>query len=133
MISHGARKRKGSIAERDLIHKFWEADWAAARVAGSGSAQYPQPDILAGNNIRKVVIEAKVTADKAKYFLKQEIEDLKEFAVLFGAEPWVAIKFNKHDWLFINPEDLKETDKGYSINTETAERRGLGFDELLRD
>ena len=52
-------KKKGINAERELIHMFWAEKWAAIRVAGSGSSKYPSPDILAGNNLRKLAIECK--------------------------------------------------------------------------
>jgi Holliday junction resolvase len=64
-------------------------------VAGSGSSKYPSPDILAGNNSRKTAIECKASKSAAKYFTKEEISALKEFSTLFGAEPWVAVRFDR--------------------------------------
>jgi Holliday junction resolvase len=125
------RKAKGINAERELIHVLWEAGWAAVRVAGSGAISFPSPDVVAGNGIRKVAIEAKVTGSNSKYFSKLEIAGLRKFASAFGAEPWVAVKFPKRDWLFINPEDLKETDKGFSVNVERAVAFGLLFSEFI--
>ena len=55
-----SRKSKGINAERSLIHKFWAHNWAAIRVAGSGSSKYPSPDVLAGNNLRKLAIEFQI-------------------------------------------------------------------------
>ena len=54
-------KRKGTNAERDLIKLFWSVGWAAVRVAGSGSMQFPSPDLLVGNKIRRLAIEVKTT------------------------------------------------------------------------
>ena len=126
------RKAKGINGERDIVHLFWKAGWAASRVAGSGAVSFPAPDVIAGNNIRKVVIEAKVTSSASKYFSKKEIEDLIEFARIFGAEPWVSIKFPQSDWLFLNPEDLKATPLGFSVSIRRAKALGLLFEEFIR-
>ena len=77
VIPHAKRKSKGSAAERDLMHKFWAAGWAVVRAAGSGSTQFPSPDLIVGGGIRKLALEIKVTKDSKKYFPKQEIVDLE--------------------------------------------------------
>ena len=125
------KKAKGTAGERDIVHLFWANGWAAIRSAGSGSCSTPSPDILAGNNIRKVAVEAKITTSSSKYFPKEEIENLLIFAKSFGAEAWVAVRFQKLEWLFINPEDLTITNNGYSINIEKAKQIGLLFSELI--
>jgi Holliday junction resolvase len=125
------KKAKGSNAERDLIHKFNENGWVAIRSAGSGSQQYPSPDILAGNNLRRVAIECKATADTKKYLTKKEVDELVFFANKFGAEAWIAVKFDRMDWFFINIEDLDQSDKSYSIDIPMAKRKGLSFEQLI--
>ena len=125
------KKSKGTAAERELIHMFWKEKWAAIRVAGSGSQRYPAPDLLAGNNIRKLAIEAKTTKAKQQYFSTKEITELKEFATKFGAEPWVAIKFSKIEWQFLTIEDLDTTEQNYVVTIPTAKRRGIKFYDLV--
>ena len=124
-------KAKGSNAERDLIHKFNKNNWVAIRAAGSGSQQYPAPDILAGNNLRRLAIECKATSDTKKYLTKKEVDELIFFAQKFGAEPWIAVKFDRMDWFFLNIEDLEQTDKSYSIDIPIAKRKGLSFDQVI--
>jgi Holliday junction resolvase len=122
-----SRKSKGINAERELIHKFWANGWAAVRVAGSGSSKYPSPDIVASDSKRTVAIEAKVTKDYYKHFLAEEIDDLKEFAAKFNAEPWIAVKFKGYDWFFINTNDLQSTGSNYSLSIELAKEKGASF------
>ena len=124
-------KAKGTAAERELIHLFWGAGWAAARVAGSGSIKYPVPDVIAANNLRKLAIECKATADTNQYFNHKEIDDLKEFGKRFGAETWVSIKFNREGTYFLGLEDLEATDKHFVAHLDVAKRRGLAFVELV--
>jgi Holliday junction resolvase len=124
-------KSRGINAERELVHKFWAVGWACIRVAGSGSSKYPSPDLLAGNARRKLAIECKLTTDTAKYFDKQEIEDLRSFSRRFGAEAWVAVKMERR-WHFLTLEDLKETPAGYAVNKDIIVLKGLSFEELLQ-
>ncbi len=125
-----SRKSRGINAERDLIHKFWAAGWAALRAAGSGSSHYPSPDVLASNNVRRIAIEAKLTTERRKYFPAAEIRGLQYFAEKFGAEAWIAVKFFRRDWHFFMLEDLRQTPHGYVVGPEEMER-GLSFEELI--
>jgi Holliday junction resolvase len=123
-------KAKGSASERDLVHRFWAAGWAAFRAAGSGSVGYAVPDVIAGNAARKLAIEAKVTVADAKYFTKKEIEELQFFCTRFGCEAWVAVRFFRKSWRFVALEDLRETPASFVVTMSDSERKGLTFEEL---
>jgi len=124
-------KSKGTNAERELIHLLWKQGIAASRVAGSGSTRYPSPDIIAGNIDRKLAIECKSIKGNYKYIPKEDIEQLKEFSQVFGCESWIGLRFSKSEWLFVSLEDLSETEKSFSINRETAKRKGILITELI--
>lgn len=124
-------KAKGSQGERELVGLFNQAGWACLRAAGSGSSQYPSPDILAANAIRRLAIECKVTKDKKKYFPKEEISQLKTFSQKFGAESWIGVKFKQEPWYFLLLEDLEKTGNLWAVSIELAKRRGLKVKELL--
>ena len=124
-------KTKGINAERELIHLFWENKWSACRVAGSGSMRYPSPDIIAGNNVRKIALECKVTKNIKQYLTSKETAELREFADQFGAEPWIGIKFNNVAWYFLSPDDLEKAGKQFGVSIPLAKRRGLSFKELI--
>lgn len=125
-------KKKGTDAERQIIHMLWKEGYAAIRTAGSGSCKYPVPDIIASNAIRRIAIECKITKDTSKHFLKEEIDDLEEFCKIFGSEGYVAIKFPKIDWVFFVLEDLKITKgENFSISIEDSSTKGLTFEQLL--
>ena len=126
-----SRKSKGTNAERDLIHKFNQNGWVAIRSAGSGSNQYPSPDVLAGNNLRRLAIECKTTKDTKKYLTAREVDELVFFAGKFGAEAWIGLKFDHMDWFFINIEDMERTEKSYSIGIPAAKRKGVSFRQLI--
>ncbi|MBN2458222.1 Holliday junction resolvase [Candidatus Woesearchaeota archaeon] len=125
-------KQKGINTERQLVHMFWNTGrWAAHRIAGSGSSKYPSPDIIASNNLRRVAIEVKTTKSSSVYISKQEIEALVRFSSMFGAEPWVAVKFDRDDTYFMTLEDMDETCSSFSVSREKAKMKGLLFDELV--
>ena len=125
------QKRKGTLGERDIVNSFWEKNIPAIRVAGSGSMRHPSPDIIAGNSQRKFVIECKVITNSSIYIPKMEIEELQEFARLFGAESFIAVKFDKSDWKFVLLEDLRETENCFTINEELISLRGLLFEDII--
>ncbi len=126
------RKAKGTQGERELVRFFNENGWGCIRIAGSGSSRYPSPDILAGNAIRRVAIECKVTKDSKKYLLKDEIEQLRTFSQKFGAEAWIGVRFPGEPWYFLMLEDLYDTGANMMVSLESARRRGLKAEELIQ-
>jgi len=126
-------KSKGIGAERELLHKFWQTgEWIAMRSPGSGSIRYPCPDLLVGNQMRKLAIECKTTKADKQYLRQEQVDELKRFAGIFGAEPWVAVRFQREAWYFLMMEDIQETDgNNYVISLELAKKKGLLFDELV--
>jgi Holliday junction resolvase len=127
-----SRKSKGINAERELIHLFWGSGWSACRVAGSGSIKYPCPDIIAGNNLRKLAIECKATRERRQYLTRKEVAELREFSRIFGAEPWIGVRFNNMDWYFLAIEDLESTEENYAVSIESAKTKGFLFEEMIR-
>lgn len=125
------KKQKGINAERELIHLFWKEGWAACRTPGSGSIKYPCPDVIAGNNLRKLAIECKSIKSGSYYFSLEDIDQLKQFSGLFNAEPWVGIKFGGEGWFFLGVDDLGKTGKSFLFSLKDAKIRGLNFKELV--
>ena len=126
-------KAKGTQGERELVKFFNEAGWGCIRIAGSGSSRYPSPDILAGNAVRRVAIECKVTKETKKYFPDEEIQQLQTFSRKFGAESWVGVKFPREQCYFIMLEDLERTGNLWAISVALAKQKGLTFPELMED
>ena len=124
-------KNKGSNAERELLHMFWEKGWACIRSAGSGSMKYPGPDLLVGNLQRRMSIECKSSASDKIYLNEHDVSQLRDFSKIFDARPWFALKFAKKQWIFITIEDLDKTPTGYVADLKKAELRGLSFEELI--
>ena len=93
--------------------------------------QYPAVDILASNKARIFAIECKATKELSRYIEEEQIQQLHTFSEKFGARPVIALKFPKTEWLFLRPEELKRTGKNFVIDKETAEKRGVKFEDLV--
>mgnify|MGYP001034255301 CR=1 FL=1 len=120
-------KQKGSRAERELLHMFFNNQWICVRAAGSGSIPLPCPDLLAGKNGRSIAIECKATKKLKKYLTKAEVEDLVTFSTMFGAEAIIGLRVDRKEWKFFNPEELKFTGKFYVADSN----KGITFEELI--
>ncbi len=128
--------RKGIAAERQLVNKFWQNDYAAIRVpaSGAGSKNFPKPDIVVGNGQKYYAFEVKTTNQDKLYLRDDEIEELISFSDTFGCEPLVAVRFKKktREWLFFKIPDLRRTTSGnYAINYDEDFLKGMKFNSLL--
>ncbi len=126
-------KKKGTRCERELFHMLYDKNFFPVRAAGSGSTPIPNPDIIAGKDGRVLAIECKSLKRDNKFFMEKEIIDLKLFSKKFGAEPWLAIKFNNKGWFFINPKYLSKTKSGnFYMNIKLAKEKGIDFKEFIK-
>ncbi len=127
-------KAKGTRFERELFHKFNEAGWQPIRAAGSGSTPIDCVDLVVGNSSKKkvVAVECKVSKATTKYMHAEDILQLKEFAHKFGAEEWIAIKFDHQGTYFIKPSQLEKTKKNYYIlPLERCREKGFSFESFV--
>lgn len=127
-------KIKGTRAERELIHLFYSTGkFMPCRIAGSGSAPLPSPDLIVGGMNRIFAIECKCTKSTNKHFHKKEIDDLNLFSKLFGAVPIVGIKFDYKGWYFIGTKKLKKSKTGnFNITLKQLNSEGLKFEDLIK-
>ncbi len=124
-------KHKGSNAERELLHMFFDKTWAALRVAGSGSTKELSCDLIAGKEGKKYVIEVKSSKKDSIYISKEQIQNLMILSEIFGLKPVIATRFNYEGWLFIDPKHLKDTGKYFSVSLENARTNGQKFSQFF--
>ena len=125
-------KGKGTRLERELFHMFWKTNkFQPLRVAGSGSTTILSVDLLIGGQGRYLAIECKALKQGRKYISPERIKELKDFSEKFGAEPWLAIRFNNQPWYFIRIEDLERTKTNYVVYLELVKKKGLLFEDLI--
>lgn len=127
-------KAKGSKAERELVKIFTENGWRAVRVAGSGVGEDSPCDILAGKlGKRGYTIEAKSSKKSTIYISRQQIEDFILFSSVLGLTPVIAVRFNREGWLFLKPEQLKDTGKYWAVSLNYAKESALRFSQFFEE
>lgn len=111
---------------------FWETKgWGALRTAGSGSTTLPAPDLIVGNGSRVLAIECKSGKGRRDIGAEQ-IEELRLFSKVFGAEPWVGVRFDNTPWYFLKLNEIGKTSgKNYFVDKKIASRNGISFEELI--
>ena len=93
--------KTGSVEERDLVNKLWDAGFAAMRAPASGGAtKRPLPDVLAGNCKLYLAIEVKSTRQDHIYIDNEKIKNLIEFQKFLVLRPMLVQS------LFVNLGDL---------------------------
>lgn len=126
-------KSKGSKVERELFFKFVENNFRAVRVAGSGTMENADCDLIAGKaGVGKYAIEVKSSKKPVKYISKKQIENFIIFSDIFGLSPVIALRFNREGWLFIHPRELKDCGKNYGITLKEAKEKGKRFSQFFK-
>jgi Holliday junction resolvase len=125
-------KAKGTRYENELYDIFIQAGYRCIRCAGSGTKSESYADLIAGKaGAGKYCIEAKSSKAAIKYITKEQIEQFIIFAEIFGLTPVVALRFNREGWLFINPDQLRDSGKNYAISLEDAKQIGKRFGQFF--
>jgi Holliday junction resolvase len=112
---------------------FVDNNYRAVRVAGSGTMENADCDLIAGNlNKRdKYCIEAKSSKKPVKYITKDQVNRFITFSEIFSLKPVIAVRFNRLGWFFLNPKDMKDSGKNWVVNLETAQKKGKKFSQFF--
>ncbi|MCX8159064.1 MAG: Holliday junction resolvase Hjc [Candidatus Pacearchaeota archaeon] len=129
-----SNKAKGSKVERELLDLLTENGWRAVRTAGSGVNDNSPCDIITAKLGKKgFAIEVKSSKKNAIYITKEQIEDFVLFANIIGLKPAIALRFNYEGWIFISPEQLKDTGKYLAISKDIAKLEGKRFSQFFEE
>lgn len=123
-------KAEGIEHERNLVNSLKRRGYVAGRLQSSGVSL---PDVIAGDGESIFVFEVKSTATSNIKIYKNQIWTLKKFAYNFKAKPYIAVYFTGRmmEFLFIKPRDLKEYDKMFTIDYNTACLKGKDLSEII--
>lgn len=86
-----------------------------------------------GSKGRVLAIECK-GGKGSRYIKRKQVEELKEFAERFGAEPWLGARFDNNEWLFLELHNLKKSKSGnnFVVDLRLAKEKGINFEELIK-
>ncbi len=125
-------KAKGSKLERELFMKFIDDNrYRVVRVAGSGTMENADCDLIAGKTNAKYCIEVKSSKKPIKYISKEQIQKFLVFSEIFELKPVIALRFNREGWIFIEPKNLKDSGKNFAITLEEAKEKGKKFAQFF--
>lgn len=123
-------KAEGIEHERNLVNSLKRRGYVAARLQSSGISL---PDVIAGDKESVFVFEVKSTKKANIKIYKRQIWTLKNFAYKFRAIPLIAVVFIDRglNFLFLEPKDLNEYDKMFTIDYNTACLKGRDLNEVI--
>ncbi len=123
-------KAEGIKHERNLVNSLKKRGYVAGRLQNSGVSL---PDVIAGDRESIFVFEVKSTKKSNIKIYKRQIWALKNFAYNFRAIPLIAVFFidRRFDFLFVQPKDLNEYDKMFTIDYNTACLKGRDLNEVI--
>jgi Holliday junction resolvase len=110
---------------------FVENNYRAVRVAGSGTMENADCDLIAGKKGKKYCIEAKSSKKPVKYITKDQINRFVTFSEIFKLAPVIAVRFNRIGWFFLNPKDMQDSGKNWVVNLEIAQKKGKRFSQFF--
>lgn len=111
----------GAQMERDLVHVLRDHGWAAMRSPGSGTGDWPMPDVLAAKGGYCLAVELKA-GDPPANVRADEVDALRSFSAPFWAVPFIGARFAGDRTIFLTrPDDLGRTGNGrYSIPSDSV-------------
>ncbi len=112
--------RKGANAERELLHKLFEKNYAVFRIAGSGSTSLPAVDLLAVKKGKGYLIECKAWAGKRLSIKNSQIQELQTLQQRTDFEIIIAWKADYKGWFFFHIDDMTQTETNFNISLDKA-------------
>ncbi len=117
-----------------MVQKLWKAGLAAIRAPASGArAKHVfYPDVVAIYSGKVLVFEVKYRGEPGPIYIDREkLEKLREFARRAGGEVYIAVKYGRREWMFVKPEDCRETPSGIRVDPQTLEEKGVSLSALI--
>jgi len=122
---------KGANAERELMRLFFERGFSVVRIAGSGTSPLPAPDIIAIKKGRIIAVECKARKTKNLAITVAQIGELLDWAGRAGAESLVGWKIPRKGWFFLEPGQMRDTGKFFTINQADAMSVGKSLEGVI--
>ena len=122
---------KGARAERELLNYLFSIGYSVIRAAGSGVSSLSPPDIIAVKKGKGMAFECKAWANGSLSIDPEKYESLKSWRDNSGMDTYMAWRMNGGDWYFISMDEMKKTEKNYTVTKKNAIRIGRQIGHLV--
>ena len=113
------RYSKGARSERELLNTLYGKAYSVMRSAGSGVNSI-SPDIIAVKNGQGLAFECKAWEKSSISIEQEKYESLREWERNSGMRTFIAWRMNGESWFFIKLDEMKKTEKNYTVTKKTA-------------
>ncbi len=110
---------KGARSERELINTLYEKSYSVMRSAGSGVNSL-SPDIIAFKDGVGFAFECKAWNKGRLAIEPEKFEDLKKWEQNTKMNTMIAWRMNGKGWFFIKLDEMKKSEKSYSVTRKVA-------------
>ncbi len=126
------RYEKGARGERELLNEFYVRKYSVMRSAGSG-VNSVSPDIIALKGGKGFAFECKAWDNTSLSIEPDKYEVLMEWEKNTGMETFIAWRMNGKGWFFMRLNELKKTEKNYTVTRNTAMQISRTLKEILEE
>ncbi len=124
------RYTKGARGERELLAMLYDKGYSVVRSAGSG-VNSVSPDILAVRNGKGMVFECKAWDSTSLSIDPEKFESLRSWRDSALMETYMAWRMNGQGWYFIKLNEMKKTEKNYTVTKRKALEINRRFEHIL--
>ncbi|MCL5404642.1 MAG: Holliday junction resolvase Hjc [Candidatus Marsarchaeota archaeon] len=123
---------KGARSERELINAFYEKNFSVMRSAGSGVNSL-SPDIIVFRGGKGYAFECKAWNRSSLSIEREKYEVLKRWEANTKMNTFIAWRMNSKGWFFIKLDEMKKTEKNYTVTKSTAMGIGRNLGSIIAD
>lgn len=124
------RYNKGARSERELLNILYSKGYSVVRAAGSGVNSI-SPDIIAVKAGKGIVFECKAWEKGSLNIDHEKFESMRLWRDNAMLDAYMAWRMNGDGWYFIKLEEMKKTEKNYTVTKKIAIKIGRRLDQIL--
>ena len=124
------RYSKGARSERELLNTLYGMKYSVMRSAGSGVNSI-SPDIIAIKGGSGLAFECKAWEKSSISIEPEKYESLCEWERNSGMQTFIAWRMNGESWFFIKLDEMKKTEKNYTVTRKTAQAIARRLESII--
>jgi Holliday junction resolvase len=125
------RYSKGARAERELLNYLASIGYSVIRSAGSGVNSI-SPDVVAVKRGKGIAFESKAWESTSISIEPEKYESLKSWQDNSLMDTYMAWRMNGQGWYFIKLDEMKKTDKSYTVTKKIAIGIGRKLEHIIQ-